>query len=91
MQYSEIIAVDPALKQTWESVNHWCERFTHCEENEKNTELRKVAGHILLACKLLSILLKDFVQKQAENSPAQSSALKSLRQVHDVSKWVSGR
>ena len=92
MQQSEIIAADPELKQTLESVNHWCERFMDFEEEKlKKQELSKVAGHIQLACKFLSIRLKAFIQKQAENSPAKSSALKALRQVHGVSKWVSGR
>ncbi len=92
MQTSEIIAADPELKQTWESVNHWCERFVGFEEEKKKKqELGKVAGHIQLACKLLSIRLKAFIQKQAETSPAKASALKPLRQVHAVAKWVSGR
>ena len=92
MRQSEIIAADPELKQTWELVNHWCETFMHCEEEKKKKqELRKVAGHIQLGCKLLSIRLKDFIQKQARNSLAETSALKTLRQVHIVSKWVSGR
>ena len=92
MQQPEIIAADPELKQTWESVNHWCEGFTRCEEEEKKSEeLRKVAGHIQLACKFFSIRLKNFIQKQEEESPAKSSALRTLRQVHAVSKWVSRR
>ena len=60
------------------------------DEREKREELRKVAGHIQLACKSLSIGLKAFIQKQVENSLARASALKILRQVHIVSKWVSG-
>ena len=92
MQQPEIIAADPELKQTWESVNHWCEGFTRCEEEQKkNEELRKVAGHIQFACKFFSIRLKDFIQKQGEKSPAKSSALRTLRQMHAVSKWVSRR
>ncbi len=92
LPHSEIIAADPELKQTWESVNRWCESFMCCdEEKEKKQELRRAAGHIQLACKFLSIRLKAFIQKQAENSPAKASALKTLRQVHISAKWVSGR
>ena len=62
----------------------------HCEEEKKKKqELRKVAGHIQLACKFLSIRLKAFIQKHAEKSPAKASALKTLRQVHVLAKWVS--
>ena len=90
-QYSEIVAADPELEQTWESVNVWCEGFLRCdEEREKKQELRRVAGHIQLACKFLSIRLKESIQAQAENSLAKASALKTLRQVHVVAKWVSG-
>ena len=91
LQHSEIIAADAELVQTWESVNVWCERFMRCDdEREKNQELRRVAGHVQLACKLLSNRLKEFIQGQAENSLAKASALKTLRQVHVVAKWVSG-
>ena len=91
LPHSEIIAADPELKQTWEAVNHWCESLKRCdEEKERKQELRRVAGHIQLACKLLSIRLKALIQRQAENSPAKASALKTLRQVHISAKWVRG-
>ena len=85
LQHSEIIAADPELKQTWESVSFWCDRFMRSDdERKKNQELRRVSSHIQLACKFLSIRLKEFIQGQAENSPAKTSALKTLRQVHVV-------
>ena len=91
LQHSEIIAADPELAQTWESINVWCERFMRCDdEKEKKQELRRVAGHVQLACKFLSTRLKEFIQGQAENSLAKALALKTLRQVHAVAKWVSG-
>ena len=90
-QCAEIIAADSELEQAWESVNVWCERFMRCDdEREKKQELRRVAAHIQLACRFMSIRLKEFIQAQAENSLAKASALKTLRQVHVVSKWVSG-
>ena len=91
MRHSEVISADPELKQAWELVDHLCQKFMGCEEEkQKKHELRKTAGYIQLGCKLLSTQLKAFIQTRAEEDVARASAFKSLRQVHIVSKWVSG-
>ena len=76
MQQSEIIAGNPEPKQTWESVNHLYERLIGCEEEKKKKqELREVAGHIQLACKLLSIRLKAFIQRKRQPKLKQDGAM----------------
>ena len=88
-QPSEIITADADSLATWQAVNHWYDIFTRTDGQEQQERaLCNVAGHIQLACKVLSIKLKDFIQKQPDKSQERVSALKTLRLVHEAAKWV---
>lgn len=85
---SDIISSDSDMLAAWEAIDHWhSDIIQHDDKKRRNEVLRVVAGHIQLACKILSTRLKKFANEQ-EDGALKMSAMKTLQRVHNAAKSV---